>query len=597
MITSPGAKYDASGNAGIINLVTKKNIKEGLNGSITGNYNRNSYNSPSGSLSLQYKTGKFNFYTNDNISEFNWLYTNRLSLYYTDQKWEQSVNSEYSNKNGRAQVGVDYDLKKNMILGLMYSRGFGGNDTKEHISSSLFSNSTLPDSLVRSDGTMHEVYKGKNTGNVNYEWRIDTSGKKFSLSADYFSQQLMRERNFQVNSFSGSDPSPKKDGTQNKINEDPSITIRSVAGDLDLPYPIIAVSLGGKASFVENDGDYVYQTLTPAGYSPDSSKSNRFLYKEYIQAGYLSAKKKIRDLEILAGIRVEHTDALGLTPATQGAFHKNYTQLFPSATIGYKLNEHHNFALSYTRRIERPSYNLLNPFKTYYTENSYQQGNPALQPAITNGFLLSWFINSQYHLRIRINQVNNYWDRVYFTDSSTQVSVVSRTNLGKGMFYVLNFSFSETPAKWWELNGEISGTYNQFWLNAYGKENTYSGISGWIELNNSFYLSRNKTLIAELNGYYYSPRQKDYKLWREMHNIDGGIKALLLDKTLVIGLAFDDPFATSSWFQTNKENGTTEYSYDDQRSLSFSLSYKFGNKNMKTKKERAETIEEILRAK
>lgn len=596
LITSPGAKYDAEGNAGIINLVTGKNIKDGLSGSISANYNRNSYGSPSGSLSLQYKTGKFNFYSNDNIGEWNWLYTDEASLFYTNQKWEQTVKNEYSNKNARGQIGVDYALKKNMTIGFIYTKGFAGNDSKEHISSSQFRNSVSSDSLIRSEGTMHEVYKGKHTANANYEWKIDTMGKKLSVSTDYFSQKLSRERNFDVKNFSRSEVSPN-DETQNRIYENPAITIRSANADLDLPYSSLQILLGAKTSFVDNGRDFIYRRKITTDYKTDSSKSNRFLYKEQIHAGYASARKNIKNLEMDAGVRVEHTQTTGFTLGTQNIFKKDYTQLFPSANIKYKLNEHHNFVFSYTRRIERPSYNFLNPSRIYYTENSYQQGNPTLQPAIANNFRLSWLINAQYHIKLRVNQVNNYFDRIYFTDSSAGISIVSRANLGKAMFYVLDFSFSKNLAKWWELNGEASGVYNQFWLNAYGSENVYNGFSGWVELNNTFYLNKTKTLIAELNGYYYSPRQKDYKLWKEMQNINGGIKALLLDKTLTIGLAFDDPFAVSSWMQINKENGTREYSYDDERSVSLSVSYRFGNKNLRGKREKLETIEEIQRAK
>jgi hypothetical protein len=232
----------------------------------------------------------------------------------------------------------------------------------------------------------------------------------------------------------------------------------------------------------------------------------------------------------------------------------------------------------------------------YFTENLYQQGTPGLLPAISNSFRLSWYLNAKYHLRLRVNQVNNYFDRIYFTDTVAGATVATRANLGKAMMYIVNFSFSQNLAKWWDLNGEASATYNQFLLNAYGHENTYQGLSGWMELNNTFYLNKKKTLIAELNGYYYSPRQKDYKLWREMHCIMGGVKALLLDKALAVGVAFADPFATSGWYQTNKEIGTAEYSYDDERSVSVSLSYRFGNKNLKAKN-RAEATEEIQRAK
>ncbi len=593
LITAPGAKYDAAGGGGIINLVTKKNLKEGISGSAAARYSRNTFNSTSGNLSLQYRKGKFNFYTNDNVSTGKLLYTNKVDFSYERQQWNRSINTGYSNKEKRMQFGADYELAKNMILGVVYTRGSGGNDSKEDVTATQFRKPVYEDSLIRSASSSHEVYKHKQAANINYEWRIDTMGKKLSVSADYFSQEMLKEKNFNIDNTA--DGAATVNLTRLKINQTPAIDIRSVNADLELPYSFAAISLGGKVSVTDNDAGFVFQRLQPSGYETDSARSNQFLYREQIQAGYLSMKKNIKLFELVAGIRAERTIANGKTPGGTTNFDRDYMQLFPSGSISYKMNEHHNFVFSYMRRIERPNYGQLNPFKMYFTENTYSQGTPGLMPAIANNFRLSWYMNSRYHLYFRINQVNNYFDRVYFTDTAAGATVATRTNLGNAMMYIAGFSFSQSPARWWDLYGELSCTYNRFVLNAYGSQNTYDGWSGWIEINNTFYLNKKKTLIAELNGYYYSPRQKDYKLWKAMQNISGGIKALLLNKALAVAIAFDDPFATSVWYQTNKAIGTKEYSYDDERSVSVSMSYKFGNRNLKAKN-RYEATEEIQRA-
>lgn len=594
LITSPGAKYDAAGNSGIINLVTRKNLKEGFSGSIAGRYHRNTFNSASGSTSLQYRKGKFNFYTNDNTDDNNLLYTNRVDFKYNDERWNRTVLTDYNSKNTRIQAGVDYELRKDMTLGAVYTQGFGGNDGKDHVQARQFRAPIQPDSVIRSESATRERFRHKRTANVNYEWRIDTTGKKLNISTDYFSQEVWKERNFNISNYQASGIEVSE--TKLKIFESPAIDIRSANADLELPYTVLDIQMGGKMSFTNNKAGFIFQRLLPNGFTTDSSKSNRFHYSEQIQAGYINMKKKIEKVEIVAGIRTERTLARGMTPDGTTNFNRDYTQLFPSFSTSYKLNEHHNFVFSYMRRIERPGYSQLNPFKMYFTENTYQQGTPGLQPALSNSFRISWYMNAKYHLRLRVNQVNNYFDRIYFTDTVADATVVTRMNLGSAWMYVANFSFSEDPADWWNLNGEVSATYNRFLLGAYGRANTYEGWSGWMELNNTFYLNKKKTLIAELNGYYYSPRQKDYKLWRSMRNINGGFKALLLNKTLMAGIVFDDPFATSAWHQTNKETGTTEYSYDDERSVGVSMSYRFGNKNLKGRRDKSEAIEEIQRA-
>ncbi len=596
VITSPGARYDAEGNSGIINLVTKKNLKQGLRGSVTGAYSRNSYGSPSGSASLQYRTGKLNLYTNDNADVWNWVYTNRAKFYYPDIRWEQTINQEYGGKSARAQVGADYILGKNSTIGVVYSKGFGGSDNKEHIQSAGYVTGIAPDSVERTEGTTHEVYKGKHTLNLNYEWRIDSTGKKLNIDADYFTQSTERERNFEVKKYVG-DGNSMLAVSDNRILSDPSITIRSAKADLELPYSFARLSLGAKASFVNNDGSFTYLVKTGEAFAKDSSKSNRFLYDEQIQAAYLTAQKNIAGLDIQAGLRLEHTHTKGYTPATGQTNETDYTQLFPSLSLGYKADEKNSYGFTYTRRVSRPGYNFLNPFRFYYTPNSYTEGNPNLKPSTNNVLELSWFMESKYYVRLRTAQISNYWDRLIITDNTTGTSSTTRVNIGKAALYSASFGFAYNVTKWWEFRGDINGQYSSFSLNGYGSENSYSGYNGWINVSNTFYLNKSKTIIAELNGYYYTPRQKDYKLWAEMSDIDGGIKAMFLNKCLTIGINFEDPFQKAYWFQTNKLNGATEYSYDDGRFVCLTVSYKFGNKNIRAKRERSEAIEEIQRAK
>ena len=102
------------------------------------------------------------------------------------------------------------------------------------------------------------------------------------------------------------------------------------------------------------------------------------------------------------------------------------------------------------------------------------------------------------------------------------------------------------------MNGNISAEYGRFQTNAYGKKQLYQSTNGWIDIYNSFSLNKKKTLLADLHGYYYTPRQKDYKRWEEMSMFDGGVRALLMDKNLVVGLSFEDPFAKAYWMQTNQ---------------------------------------------
>jgi hypothetical protein len=171
----------------------------------------------------------------------------------------------------------------------------------------------------------------------------------------------------------------------------------------------------------------------------------------------------------------------------------------------------------------------------------------------------------------------------------------TRANIGRAWYYGASAAIVINPAKWWEFRGSINGQHASFKLIHY--DNTsYHGVNGWIEVGNSLFLNKSKTLSAELNGYYHTPRQKDYKRWDEMSAIYVGIKALLLHKNLIIAINVDDLMKKAFWYQTNLANGTTEYSYDDERCVRIAITYKFGNNNVKARRERNASVEEFQRA-
>lgn len=595
VITTPGAKYDAEGNAGIINIVTKKNKNDGFKGNISLACTRNHYFSPSANTTLQYRKDKLNLVFTANTSTWNWVYTNRARMNYGNERWFQKVDQEYSNKNSKVQLSGDYAIGKKSLIGFSYAKGFGGSDNKEHVSIDVYGNTMNIDSTLRTEGTTHEVFKGKHTANLNYEWKIDSTGKKLNVDADYYTQQVDRDRTFGVTNYVG-EQANNTTATQNRAYSGAKINISSLKADLELPYSFARLSLGGKVSVVNNDGYMSFFVKKPAGYEADSNRANRFLYDERIYSGYVNAQRSIGKLDAQAGLRMEHTWNEGYTPATKQINTRSYTSFFPSAKLLYKFNDDHSLAFTYQRRINRPGYNFLNPFRFYYSERSYSAGNPQLQPSFNHALTLMWHINQKHFIQLRTTQIRNYWDRLYFIDTISNVSALTRVNAGRAAFYGCSYGFAYTVAKWWELNGNISAEYSRFQMNAYGERKTYDGVNGWIDINNSFYLNKKKTLVADLHGYYYTPRQKDYKRWEEMSMFDGGIRAMLMNNNLVLGLSFEDPFAKAYWQQTNLQNGTTEYSYDDGRIVTLSVTFKFGNTNVKGRKDKGDSNEEMQRA-
>lgn len=592
IITSPSSKYDAQGDAGIINLVLKKNTGEGFKGSVSSSYTRNSFNFGSISSSLQYRKGKLNLFANASLGRQGYRYTAWTNTFYTNQSWEQKVNSGYFNNYARVQAGGDYQLSKKSTLGFAYSEAFNVQKNDEQINLSSYDLSRNLDSVTYTSGKTTDKYPGKHTANINYELKIDSTGKKLNVDLDYYRQKGNRRRDFTIDNYV--DGTTLNSSLDNRISGQPLTEIMSAKADMELPLKNVRINIGLKVSDSYNVLDNLYETIVSGDYQTDSTKSNQFTYKEEIEAAYLNASKSWKKFEFQMGLRAEHTYGKGVSNTLAKTNTVEYTKLFPSGFISYAAHKDHIFSLSISRRINRPGYGLLNPFRFYFTPNSYWEGNPGLQPSFNYLFEGTYTLKSRLNFKLIHNRNSNYFDRIYIIDTINNTSSAIRKNIGNTRYFGFNISGSVEVTKWWELSGDLNGGYSKF-MPYNDKDNSrYSGVNYWTELTNIFFLNKKKTVSAELSGYYYTPRQKDYKRWEEMSALNVGLRYMLFDKKLVIAVNANDLFAKTYWLQTNLLNNTKEYSYDDERSIRFSLSYKFGNKNIRAKQ--IKNVEEIQRA-
>jgi hypothetical protein len=411
-----------------------------------------------------------------------------------------------------------------------------------------------------------------------------------NIDLDYYRQkgdkhrEVMVENSIPISSFISQ--------TSSRVTGSPQTEIMSAKVDFEIPTKNVKWNFGMKASDSQNKLNNLYETKTGNDYVNDTTRTNQFSYHEEIEAAYISANESLKKFEFMAGLRAEHSRGIGSGSAVQ-TFTVDYTKLFPSAVVQYKLNEKHNFSLTFARRISRPNYAFLNPFKFYYTPNTYVVGNPTLQPSFNYLTKLGYAYKSNLNVSLLYNNITNYFDRVYTVDTLHKTNAVSRQNLGNKQVLALEIDYSIQPTKWWEVTGNINGGHVLFSpTNTLGKIE-FNAFNWWTEITNNFYLNKKKTLSAELSGFYYSPRQRDVVYWAAMKNVNVGIRYQMLNKNLTITFEGEDIFATSYWLQTNKLNNTVEYSYDGH-SYRISISYKFGNKNIKAKQVRS--MEEVQRA-
>jgi outer membrane receptor protein involved in Fe transport len=316
-------------------------------------------------------------------------------------------------------------------------------------------------------------------------------------------------------------------------------------------------------------------------WEPDTTISNHFIYKENINAGYISLRKQIKKFTTQLGLRGEQTVSDGDQTVKKIAFHKNYFQLFPTAYFSYQENDNNTFGLSYGRRVERPDYQSLNPFQSQLDRYTYDQGNPNLQPQFSHNIELS------YNYKGRLNVTANY---TVTTDIISQVLITVKQP-GDSNYTTYNTSANLASLKNFGLSMNYSRQINKWWsLNVYGNvfNNHYKGVIDGqaIDLamtsfngNFSSQFAFNKGWSAEASGFYNSRGYADGAVLsqgRGMFSLGAG-KKVLKDKA-AIKLNLRDPLYLMDYgtiTDLNKSLTRAHYKWDNRRII-LTLVYRFG---------------------
>ncbi|RYZ46721.1 MAG: TonB-dependent receptor, partial [Chitinophagaceae bacterium] len=353
IMTNPSSKYDASGNAGVINIKTKKGRNDGFNGSLTlgltssvYRYNGTTYLLPKSQNSFNFnlKKGKVNLFGNYNPNFFQGRNTMLFDRNFSENgvitgSSDQETKFKFSSVNQSLRVGLDYTASKKNTFGVMVS------GLVAHGKPTPITRSTLRDAAGKVTSEMLSNTKNDNwfrnfSGNLNWKHTFDSTGKELTVDFDYV------RYNNDANSLLATDfynSMGMKTGDLLLRGDIPSdIHIYSLKADLTIPYKGGRMEAGVKSSFVSNDNVVDYQRqLSDKSWMIDN-RSNHFVYDENINAAYLNANKQLGKWSLQGGLRLENTIAKGLQVTNDSTFTRNFTNLFPSAFISYAANKNNS---------------------------------------------------------------------------------------------------------------------------------------------------------------------------------------------------------------------------------------------------------------
>jgi hypothetical protein len=551
LMDNPPAKYDAAGNAGVINIKTKKNTLRGFNASVSASVGSGYYFGRNvQSINMNYRVDKVNLFAN--ISQNYSRTFRRLEIdrnFYDANNNQIGLFKDFSyfrpeNYNTNIKTGLDYYLSPNTTWGVVLTGNYSPGHDNSPVNSYIYDKAGALDSLVNTNNTSHNTFKSGGV-NLNYSHKFGNTGRVLTFDMDYIRDVSGSDQTFENDTYL---PNGALTSSQTLVENTPSyINIYAAKSDFSMPLKHKGkFEAGVKSSYVSTDNAANYFNLISGALVPDYNSTNRFLYKENINAAYANYNQGFGRISVQAGLRVENTNGdghqLGNALQKDSAFMRHYTNLFPTAYFSYKLDTagHNVMVLSYGRRVGRPGYGNLNPFIFFIDKFSRFQGNPLLNPQFTDNYKVAYSYKSFFTVALVYNYTNGYQ-----TETINQIGdifISTQGNIGTRKSIDLSVNSNLTPVKWWTMNLYAEVFRNSFTGPLYNTELNSTGTAFSGNMNNQFVLG--KGWSAELSGNYRTSVVNAQFHVVATGQLNAGLQKKVLNNKGTIRLSCNDIFHT-----------------------------------------------------
>ena len=585
IMTNPPARFDAAGNAGVINIKTKKNKQAGYNGSLSLGYTQGFYPKYNEGFNFNYREGKVNLFTNlSHNYRGNWQQmTIQRNLRNTSTKvienyFDQTANMNMEANSYNAKLGMDYFASKNTTVGFVFN-GFSSPLEFHNRNVTLISNQAGElENITKATVDNNNRWKNFST-NLNFRTVLDTTGKELTADVDYMGYNS-RNSQYMVNSYFNQQNHATKPA-DTLVGALPQ-NINIYSGRMDYTHPLkkgARFEAGIKTSFVKTDNNARYDSILNGNVVNDVRRTNHFIYEENINAAYVNLSTPLsKKISSQLGLRLENTHAKGNQITTGQAFDRNYTQLFPTAYFQYKANDKNNIGLNYGRRIRRPNYESLNPFVRFLDRYTYNEGNPELRPQFSHNIELSHTYKNFLTTTVNYNATNDIIQQVI--EQKGEEAYAKQANIAKLRQVGLAVNANMPLNKWWT---------NSIYLNVYS--NRFEGIvnnepvsftASTFVMNGSEQFKISKTFTAELSGFYRTAGLEGVVKIKPMGMLNVGFSQQILKNQGSLRLSVRDVFQ-SGWFSAESKYGNVDARFQekrDSRQYSLAFTYRFSKGKM-----------------
>ena len=589
VITNPPAKYEAEGGS-VLNIVTNKNIIAGYNGSVFGNYQQ-------GSEFPKYLLGTSHFFKAEKLNTYiNYSISPRKDFRYKDEtvnfiddfgqkvtSWETDYNRTRESENQTINANIDYEFNENNNLAftsnmlIVPRRGtrIGINSLTEVYGASNVIDSIFDTSVKAVDETFNLAFT------LDYNHKFKKEGEKLSVSLHKTYYDFSNFQDVNTEYFLPNNNAFFRD---NRFQTFSSQEINLYTGQIDYELPTnnsAQFEAGLKVSNINSESILNQFNFQNDIKVEDLLNSDTFLYDETNYAAYTSYAQDWEKWNLKLGLRTEFTNIKGSSVSTNTDNNNDYVKFFPSFYLLNILNENNEIYLSYNKRIYRPRYEELNPFKYFLNDNTFLTGDPNLRPQIDDVFILGYTFNRNYTFEVFYRYENDPVFEITLQDNDENILKYINTNIDNGISYGLDFTTYTQISNLWNLYvlSSIFNYENEFLFEGSNDFVKTEKWSFYAQIINYFSLLKDNSLTLDISYSYISPFVDGPTTVSTRTGLDINLRKTFWDNKASLNIGMIDIFNTQNFNQTTKFSNQDTFfrSEIENRLFTLGFNYKFGN--------------------
>lgn len=575
VMTNPPAKYEAGGE-GLLNINLKQGAANSWKNTTLLAYEQNTYAAAALRDNLLYNQGKVHLVGSASGKLGNNQVKQTLLTAYPRGPWDLRYVARQREDNASARLALDYDLTSHTSVGGQYAGTYAAPSSQDNTTIGVFNLQAL-DSLVRNTGT-RRIRTSSHAYNTHVVSVLDTLQRQLSVDGDYFIYNSSLDNAFVASVFTPDEQYLNTSLAARNVSHQ-QVRTGSVKVDVEHPLKWARLSYGAKIGLINSQSEIAYYNTLPPNPQLDVSRSNTFAYRERTQALYLSGTRLLTPkLNLQAGLRLESTQTRGYSATLSQLTTNTYLKLFPTVYLTYKRDSIHNLQLTYGRRVNRPGFGLLNPFRSYINSTSYSEGNPFLQPSFVDNLEFTHTHGNRWRTTVFVTRIVDGFGPVFTADPASNTLVISRQNYFREYAYGVGESYTAPITTWWQTQTllYVLGSTIRF-TNAL-PATPRNGAQLYGATTNTFTLRPLTKLQVEYT--YASPVARGLYRTGYISGLNLALQRSLWHERLLVAVLLNDVFNTDYLKgYTSTVNGIQQVYSENNSSRFFrlSLTYDFGN--------------------